>query len=309
MHNNNAAEKTATSRGGRPVGHTGRGGWKRTKRKTGQRRWRDMEKIKVSSKSLTFPPSSLSNCKTYFLLLSLKNVNVSNGRSGCSYKEFVACKPKEFDATEPPTTKCLFKKAGCITDEQFKNGSLKKSGEKKGDGRVPSKEGKFKGDNKRTRTGKVFATITNPVKKEYTGSAPKYETVISTISLRRLVVEPSTGKEKSSKSQALKLLREVKVVKQGKSDNIGRAFLAGSIGARQDPTSRREIQLDWLNLEKKRTRLQTYTNISQDYVLSSWRRRHSFYVTPSQRIPRRRHTFHDGVRDHDPTHYLEYSLS
>ncbi|GKD25224.1 zf-CCHC domain-containing protein [Tanacetum coccineum] len=27
----------------------------------------------------------------------VRNVNVSNGRSGCSYKEFVACKPKEFD--------------------------------------------------------------------------------------------------------------------------------------------------------------------------------------------------------------------
>ncbi|GJZ54360.1 hypothetical protein Tco_0609245 [Tanacetum coccineum] len=27
----------------------------------------------------------------------VRNVNVSNGQSGCSYKEFVACKPKEFD--------------------------------------------------------------------------------------------------------------------------------------------------------------------------------------------------------------------
>ncbi|GKE54115.1 hypothetical protein Tco_1489271, partial [Tanacetum coccineum] len=25
------------------------------------------------------------------------NVNVNNGRSGCSYKEFVACKPNKFD--------------------------------------------------------------------------------------------------------------------------------------------------------------------------------------------------------------------
>ncbi|GKC54509.1 hypothetical protein Tco_1077254 [Tanacetum coccineum] len=69
------------------------------------------------------------------------------------------------------------------------------------------------------------------------------------------------------------------------------------------------LHVTWAHLEKKRTRLRTYTNISQDYVLSSWRRRHSFYVTPSQRIPRRRHISHDGVRDHDPVHYLEYSLS
>ncbi|GKC67111.1 hypothetical protein Tco_1099709 [Tanacetum coccineum] len=52
-------------------------------------------------------------------------------------------------------------------------GLLKKSGEKRGYCRELSKEGNFKDDNKRTWTGKVFATITNPVKKEYTGSAPK----------------------------------------------------------------------------------------------------------------------------------------
>ncbi|GKD06279.1 reverse transcriptase domain-containing protein [Tanacetum coccineum] len=77
-------------------------------------------------------------------------------------------------ATEPPTIQNVILKAGVLTDEAVRNGSLKKSGEKKGDGRVPSKEGKFKGDNKKARTGKVFAIITNPVKKEYTGSAPKY---------------------------------------------------------------------------------------------------------------------------------------
>ncbi|GJY44059.1 ribonuclease H-like domain-containing protein [Tanacetum coccineum] len=43
-----------------------------------------------------------------------------------------------------------------------------------------------------------------------------------------------------------------------------------------------EIHVTWAHLEKKRTRLRTYTNISQDYVLSGWRRRHQFYTTPSQ---------------------------
>ncbi|GJW01821.1 zinc finger, CCHC-type containing protein [Tanacetum coccineum] len=42
-------------------------------------------------------------------------------------------------------------------------------------------------------------------------------------------------------------------------------------------------------LKKKRTRLRTYTNISQDYVLSGWRRRHKLHVTPSQLLPRRLH--------------------
>ncbi|GJX42370.1 hypothetical protein Tco_0257360, partial [Tanacetum coccineum] len=50
-----------------------------------------------------------------------------------------------------------------------------------------------------------------------------------------------------------------------------------------------ELHVTWAHLEKKRTRQQTYTNISQDNVLSSWRRRHRYNVTPSQRRPRWRH--------------------
>ncbi|GJS19708.1 putative reverse transcriptase domain-containing protein [Tanacetum coccineum] len=76
-------------------------------------------------------------------------------------------------ATEPPTIHNDILKAVVLIDEAVRSGSLKKSGEKRGDGGEPSKEGNFKGDNKRTRAGKVFATITNPVKKEYTGLAPK----------------------------------------------------------------------------------------------------------------------------------------
>nr|GEY34973.1 reverse transcriptase domain-containing protein [Tanacetum cinerariifolium] len=77
-------------------------------------------------------------------------------------------------ATKPPTLKNVILKAEVLTDELVRNGSLKKSGEKRGNGRKPSKEGNVKGDNKRVRTGKVFATITNPVRKEYTGSEPKF---------------------------------------------------------------------------------------------------------------------------------------
>nr|GEZ95322.1 reverse transcriptase [Tanacetum cinerariifolium] len=146
----------------------------------------------------------------------VRNVNVSNGRNGCSYKEFVACKMKDFDgkgcaiaytrwvvkieaaqdisgcgvnqklkyvvvphlvtpetkriemyiyglasqihevvtSTEPPTIQSAIQKARVLTDEAVRNGSLKKSCEKKEDGREPSKEGNVKGDNKRVRTGK-----------------------------------------------------------------------------------------------------------------------------------------------------------
>nr|GEY69512.1 hypothetical protein [Tanacetum cinerariifolium] len=55
---------------------------------------------------------------------------INNGRGGCSYKEFMACNPKDYDEN--------------VMD-----------------------------DNKRSRTGRAFATTTNPVRKEYTNNAPK----------------------------------------------------------------------------------------------------------------------------------------
>ncbi|GJS99140.1 hypothetical protein Tco_0820310 [Tanacetum coccineum] len=77
-----------------------------------------------------------------------------------------------------------------------------------------------------------------------------------------------------------------------------------------------EIRVTWAHLEKKRTRLQTYTNISQDYVPRGWRRHHKMDVTSSQDardavtihpMPATRN--HDGVSSHDPAQDLEYSTS
>ncbi|GKD42191.1 hypothetical protein Tco_1266836 [Tanacetum coccineum] len=42
-----------------------------------------------------------------------------------------------------------------------------------------------------------------------------------------------------------------------------------------------EIHVTWAHLENKRTRLRTYTNISQEFLLRGWRRRHRLHVTPS----------------------------
>ncbi|GJZ52384.1 reverse transcriptase domain-containing protein [Tanacetum coccineum] len=150
-----------------------------------------------------------------------RNVNLGNDRNGCSYKEFVACKPNELDgkgsavayirwveklkavqdisdcgdnyypetkrieryiyglalqicgmvaATTPPTIQSAILKDKVLTD---KNGSLKRTGERRGDGGESTKEGNVKGDNKRARNGKLLAIITNPIRKEYTGSKPK----------------------------------------------------------------------------------------------------------------------------------------
>ncbi|GKA71544.1 putative reverse transcriptase domain-containing protein [Tanacetum coccineum] len=65
--------------------------------------------------------------------------------------------------------------SGALTNEAFRNGSIKKV-EKKGNVGEPSKEKNGRDDNKRTRTGNAFATTANPVGRENTGTWPKCTT-------------------------------------------------------------------------------------------------------------------------------------
>ncbi|GJZ52399.1 putative reverse transcriptase domain-containing protein [Tanacetum coccineum] len=139
------------------------------------------------------------------------NVIVNGNRVGCSYKEFLACNPKEYDgkggavvltywikkmksgiemidfsivpksentllfsfvATEPKTIQKAVQISGALTDETVRNGSIKKV-EKRGNVGEPSKDKNGRDDNKRTRTGNAFATTVNPVGRENTGTWPK----------------------------------------------------------------------------------------------------------------------------------------
>ncbi|GKA47914.1 putative reverse transcriptase domain-containing protein [Tanacetum coccineum] len=76
-------------------------------------------------------------------------------------------------ATEPTTIQSDVLKARMITNEAIRNGALKKVTEKRGNNGEPSRDRNARNDNKRSRTGRAFATITNSVRKEYTGMAPK----------------------------------------------------------------------------------------------------------------------------------------
>ncbi|GKB45966.1 hypothetical protein Tco_0896719 [Tanacetum coccineum] len=76
-------------------------------------------------------------------------------------------------ATEPTIIQKAMQKAGTLTDEAIRNGSLKKNHEKRGNSREPSRDMNVKNDNERTRTRNAFATTANPVRREYTGAAPK----------------------------------------------------------------------------------------------------------------------------------------
>ncbi|GJW39258.1 putative reverse transcriptase domain-containing protein [Tanacetum coccineum] len=77
------------------------------------------------------------------------------------------------EATKSATIQKAMQKAGTLTDEAIRNGSLKKNTEKRGNGRGTSRDRNVKDDNKRTRNGNDFAIIANPVRREYMGTTPK----------------------------------------------------------------------------------------------------------------------------------------
>ncbi|GKB83085.1 putative reverse transcriptase domain-containing protein [Tanacetum coccineum] len=79
-------------------------------------------------------------------------------------------------ATEPSTFQKAVQIAGILTNEALRNGSMKKNHKKRGNGGDPSKDRNGREDNKRTRTGNAFATTTDPVRRENTGTTPKCTT-------------------------------------------------------------------------------------------------------------------------------------
>ncbi|GJV58637.1 retrovirus-related pol polyprotein from transposon TNT 1-94 [Tanacetum coccineum] len=172
----------------------------------------------------------------------VRNVIADNDHRGCTYKEFLACNPKEYDgkggaivytrwiekmesvqdmsgcrdnqkvhllvrlsrgetfkstheaekplyvyglalqirgmvaAMEPKTIQKAVQIADTLTDEAFRNGSIKKNHVKGGNMRKPSKDRNVRYDNKRTRSGNAFARTTNHVGRENTGTVPKCTT-------------------------------------------------------------------------------------------------------------------------------------
>ncbi|GJV94095.1 integrase, catalytic region, zinc finger, CCHC-type containing protein [Tanacetum coccineum] len=76
-------------------------------------------------------------------------------------------------ATEPTTIQSVILKAGMLTAQAIRIGSLRKNVEKRGNGRKPSRDGNVRDDHKRSRTRSAFASTTNPVRREYTGVTTK----------------------------------------------------------------------------------------------------------------------------------------
>nr|GEW17179.1 hypothetical protein [Tanacetum cinerariifolium] len=84
---------------------------------------------------------------------------------------------------EPKTIQNAVQISSALTDEAIGNGSIQKV-QKRGNVGEPSKDKNGKDDNKRTRTGNAFASITNPVGRDNTNVWPKCTTCNSYHALR-----------------------------------------------------------------------------------------------------------------------------
>ncbi|GKC14867.1 putative reverse transcriptase domain-containing protein [Tanacetum coccineum] len=138
---------------------------------------------------------------------NVRNVLVNGNLVGCSYKEFLACNPKEYDgkggvvvltrwiekmesmqdmsgcsidqkicgmvaATKLKTMQKAMQIYGALTDEAVRNGSIKKV-KKRGNMGETNKDKNGRDDNKRTMIGNVFAITANHVGRANMGAWPK----------------------------------------------------------------------------------------------------------------------------------------
>ncbi|GJU41824.1 hypothetical protein Tco_1194781 [Tanacetum coccineum] len=108
MTTHNAGRRTASTRGGRTGGQTGRGGGRtgeqtsRVGGRTCDLGGRDLLPTIVAQVGDRVSNqgnigNQNDNAADDNIPEDDRNVNIGNGRNGCSYKDFVACKPKQFD--------------------------------------------------------------------------------------------------------------------------------------------------------------------------------------------------------------------
>ncbi|GKC69107.1 putative reverse transcriptase domain-containing protein [Tanacetum coccineum] len=199
----------------------------------------------------------------------VRDVIKNNDRRGCTYKEFLACNPKEYDGKGGAIVyTCWIEKmesvqdmSGCragqaaytdrfhelarlvphlVTPENKRikrNGSLKKNPEKRGNSKESSRDRNVRDENKRTRTGNAFATTTNLVRREYNGTIPKCVSCNlhhpSEIPCRACF---NCGRLGHMAKDCRVALRMVNPGRGNKGNQArGRAFMLGAEEARQDP--------------------------------------------------------------------------
>nr|GEU42964.1 hypothetical protein [Tanacetum cinerariifolium] len=137
--------------------------------------------------------------------------------------------------TEPRTIQNAILKAEVLTEEAIRNGSLKRSGERKGDDRESSKEGMLRVIIRELGLGRYSPQSPTLLGRSTQVRHPNVPTAVFTISSRRLVVEPSTKTRRKSSEGCQGC---------GNSGNLarGRAFVMGAEEARQDPNIMTDIK-------------------------------------------------------------------
>nr|GEV14706.1 putative reverse transcriptase domain-containing protein [Tanacetum cinerariifolium] len=108
---------------------------------------------------------------------NVRIVNKNNGQGVCSYKEFLACHPKDYDRKGGAIVythwiekmESVQDMSGCGENQK----SIEEECYEKRDNGEPSRDGNVRDNTKRSRNGRAFATITNPVRKEHTSTKPK----------------------------------------------------------------------------------------------------------------------------------------
>nr|GEY55958.1 hypothetical protein [Tanacetum cinerariifolium] len=274
MTTQSAGRSTATPRGGRTGGRTGRGG-RRTRDPTGRVCGRTgdqdnqggdrgngvnegVDKVPdfstvIAQQLQNLLPTIIAQVGNHASNIQgdVRNVSVNNSRSGCSYKEFLECNPKDYDgkgATKTTTIQSVVLKDGMLTDEAIRIGSLKKNTKKRGNGREPSKDGNVRDDNKRSRTGREFASNTNPIRGMVV--ATKTTTIQSVVLKDGMLTDEairigSLKKNTKKRGNGREPSKDGNVRDDNKRSRTGREFASNTNPVRKEYTG-----MDWLSRHK-----------------------------------------------------------
>ncbi|GJY56562.1 putative reverse transcriptase domain-containing protein [Tanacetum coccineum] len=139
------------------------------------------------------------------------------------FHELARLVPHLVTPEEPKTIQKAVQIASTLIDEALRNGSIKKSPEKRGNGGEPSKDRNVRDDNKRNRAGNAFATTANPIRGGYTGHFAKDCRVV-----------PRNVNPVNARNPTVRACYECGSTVHVKAA-CSRAFMLGSKEARQDP--------------------------------------------------------------------------
>ncbi|GJX52770.1 putative reverse transcriptase domain-containing protein [Tanacetum coccineum] len=180
MTTQSVGRATAAPRRGRTGGRTGRGGG-RTRGQSGDpgNGRIDVKVAKEAAVGMTWEDFKNLTREEFYPVNEMKKLETEFwnhamvGAVHAAYTDRFHELARMVATIELVTIQRVVQRAGTLTDEAVRNGSLKKNPEKRGNGGEPNRDRNARDENKRTRTKNAFATTANPVRREYNGTIPK----------------------------------------------------------------------------------------------------------------------------------------